>query len=284
MSRMQCSAPLALALTSPSILARCTADPGPPKDAILVDGPGFAAHHFRGPRAARGASVPSCCAAPRETSPGGGAAVRRWTIPDRRRRISPSDGRVFGGADCANVACQSKHRRGGGQLGNLWILRSRGARRGPGDRTVYPPGTARLQDQPARQGICARFRLRRSGRQSARRRIGDGALHRHARARHCLERDACLPAGPHRNRELGRGSRRPFYREGARGISRESGTRRSDAAGSQLGYTFALHNRNDVEDPTPVELVERTKAEMAMIVDQIPDLSFQKVKPQDKTQ
>ena len=31
------------------------------------------------------------------------------------------------------------------------------------------------------------------------------------------------------------------------------------------GY-FDLHNRNDVEDPIPLELVERTKAEMAKIM------------------
>ena len=34
------------------------------------------------------------------------------------------------------------------------------------------------------------------------------------------------------------------------------------------GY-FDLHNRNEVEDPIPAELVERTKAEMAKIAAQI---------------
>ncbi len=44
------------------------------------------------------------------------------------------------------------------------------------------------------------------------------------------------------------------------------------------GY-FDMHNRNDVEDPIPAELVERTKAEMAKIAAQIADATAPAASP-----
>jgi hypothetical protein len=38
------------------------------------------------------------------------------------------------------------------------------------------------------------------------------------------------------------------------------------------GY-FEMHDRNDVEDPIPRELVERTKAEMAMLSAQLAEVT-----------